>query len=77
MEQKYDARTMWTVRDLAYACKVSTQAVYNWIAQGRLEAIKVGQNESWQVVLVTDESARKMLKEREEQGNDGPLRLAA
>jgi len=70
---KYDVRTMWTIRDIAHACKVSTQAVYNWVSQGQLEAIKAGKNEQWQIVLVTDESVQKFIKEREESGNGMPV----
>ncbi len=34
--------TYYTVAEVAQRLRVSRQAVYNWIHEGRLEAVKVG-----------------------------------
>lgn len=37
MDEQY-----WTVAQVAKRLQVSRQAVYNWIAEGKLKAIKIG-----------------------------------
>lgn len=35
---------LYTVREIADFYRVSTQAVYRWVAQGKLAAVRIGGN---------------------------------
>ncbi len=50
--------TFYTPEELATMLKVTRQAVYNWIAQGRMEAVRIGRT-----VRIPGEEVERVLRE--------------
>ena len=50
--------TFYTPEELATMLKVTRQAVYNWIAQGRMEAVRIGRT-----VRIPGEEVERLLRE--------------
>ena len=62
------ADTFFTPDELASLLKVTRQAIYNWIQQGRIEAVRIGRT-----VRIPAEEVERLLREgrsprRDDQG---------
>ena len=52
------ADTFYTPDELAAMLKVTRQAIYNWIQQGRMEAVRIGRT-----VRIPREEVERLLRE--------------
>lgn len=52
------ADTFYTPDELAAMLKVTRQAIYNWIQQGRIEAVRIGRT-----VRIPGEEVERLLRE--------------
>ncbi len=52
------ADTFYTPEELAGILKVTRQAIYNWIQQGRIEAVRIGRT-----VRIPGEEVERLLRE--------------
>jgi excisionase family DNA binding protein len=61
------ADTFYTPDELAAMLKVTRQAIYNWIQQGRLEAVRIGRT-----VRIPGEEVERVLREGRSSRQAGP-----
>jgi excisionase family DNA binding protein len=63
------ADTFYTPEELAGMLKVTRQAIYNWIQQGRIEAVRIGRT-----VRIPGEEVERLLRDgrRPRQADRGP-----
>ena len=66
-EEPIMADTFYTPEELAAMLKVTRQAIYNWIQQGRMEAVRIGRT-----VRIPREEVERLLREgRSRRQTDG------
>ena len=60
------ANVYYTPEELAAMLKVTRQAIYNWIQQGRMEAVRIGRT-----VRIPSEEVERVLREGRTQRQTG------